>query len=154
MEILFAILIVILLGCICLYRSSKKTEQEFANRPSVITNPAKDLFINEKYAIVRLLAYVQGANSISAYSDEASKIVQSTIFELGLSQKEVVKVLRVSMSHAPERQLYQILSSLDEIKDRKYLHHLYEKCSEIATISYDVDTIEAVEHIFKELKVI
>lgn len=154
MTLYIIIAVIIFIGCIYLHNSANKYERTFMNRPSIINNPAKDLLINEKYAIVRLIAFVQGANLTSAYSDEASRIAQSTIFELGLSQKEFVKVLKVSMAQNAERQINQIISSLDEIKDRDYLYRLYRRCSEIAEISCDDETIEVVEHIFKELHII
>ena len=64
MGILFIIAVICAVAAILLHRSADKSEREFANRPYVITNPAKDLFSNEKYAIVGLFALVQGASPV------------------------------------------------------------------------------------------
>lgn len=139
---------------IFLHRSADKAEERFANRPCTIENPAKDLFTNQKYAIVKLLAFIQGASPVSAFDDEANKIVQSTIFSLGLSQDTVVKLLKVSMNHDAEREMQRIFRSLDEIRDRDYLRRLYRKCQTIAEISGDAATIAVTRELFKALKVI
>lgn len=149
--IIGAILLVI---SISLHKSSDKAEENFANRPTVITNPEKDLFINQKYAIVKLLAYIQGASPESAYNDEANRIIQSTISSLGLSMSEVEKVLKCSMSYDPEREVDHIVRSLNEIRDRKYLYTIYQKCIKVAEISGDRETIEYTKDVFMELKVI
>lgn len=152
--VLLIIAAILFVACILLHRSADKEEEKFADRPTIITNPAKDLFTNEKYAIAKLLAFIQGASSTSAFDEEANKIVQSTIFSLGLSQGEVEKLLKNSMNHNPEDEMRRIFQSLDEIRDRNYLHGLYQKCFKVANISGDYDTIEMVRDIFKNLKVI
>ena len=147
--------IVIILGIICLFGyiglslSANKKAEQFANRPTVITNPATDLYINEKYAIVQLLIFVQGASSASAFDDEANRIVQSTIISLGLSKNQVVKFLQVSMGHNPDR----MIMSLKEIRDRDYLRGIYKKCLRIADISGDHDMRMVVNEIFRELNI-
>ncbi|MCI7313304.1 MAG: hypothetical protein MR541_03635 [Prevotella sp.] len=152
--ILFIIAAVLLIACISLHRSADKIDEKFANRPTIITNPSKDLFINQKYAVVKLLAFIQGASSASAFDDEANKIVQSTIFSLGLSQSEVEKILKHSMNRNPDDEMRRIFQSLDEIRDRDYLRNLYQKCLKVANISGDYDTIEATKDIFRKLRVL
>lgn len=151
--------IVIILGIICLFGyiglslSANKKAEQFANRPTVITNPATDLYINEKYAIVQLLFFVQGASSASAFDDEANRIVQSTIISLGLSKNQVVKFLQVSMGHNPDREIDRMIMSLKEIRDRDYLRGIYKKCLRIADISGDHDMRMVVNEIFRELNI-
>ena len=152
--VLFIIAAILFVVYILLHRSADKQEEKFANRPTIITNPATDLFTNEKYAIVKLLAFVQGASSASAFDDEANKIVQSTIFTLGLSQGEVEKLLKISMNHSPEVERRRIFDSLNEIRDKNFLRELYHKCDTVANISGDNDTIEMVRDIFESLNVL
>lgn len=152
--VLFIIAAILFVVYILLHRSADKQEEKFANRPTIITNPATDLFTNEKYAIVKLLAFVQGASSASAFDDEANKIVQSTIFTLGLSQGEVEKLLKISMNHSPEVEMRRIFDSLNEIRDKNFLRELYHKCDTVANISGDNDTIEMVRDIFESLNVL
>lgn len=128
-----------------LNRSADKEKEQFVNRPSVILTPSKDLFVNQKYAVVGLLAYVQGASPISVYDEEANRIVQSTIFSLGLSLKEVEKYLKVSMNRNPEILCNRIFDSLSEIRDKKYLAELYKKSMRIARISGNTDCIDFVQ---------
>ena len=126
----------------------------FSGQQYIITNPAQDLFTNQKYAIIKLLAFIQGASPSSAFNDEVNQIAQSTIFSLGLSQSEVKKILNHSMSHNPELEIDRIIRSLSEIRDKNFLRNLYQKCIKIANISGDYDTIEATKEIFKELGVL
>ena len=58
------------------------------------------------------------------------------------------------MQRNPEQEIDRIFHSLDEIRDRDYLANLYRKCKVIANISADEDTIEAVDNLFHELKVV
>lgn len=153
MGILFILLVVCLVAMVLLRRSNEKSEREFANRPYVITNPAKDLFSNEKYAIVRLFALVQGASPLTAFDEDISEMVQSIIFSLGLSKSEVEWILKNTMSN-PERETHRMIESLKEIRDKNYLRELYHKCHKIALIGGDSETIEVVNAIFKnELEV-
>lgn len=145
-AILFILAIAMFLFARYLNSSADKMEQRVADAPSVITNPARDLQKNQKYAIVRLLAMVQGASSFSAYDEHASQIVKSTIFSLGLSQGEVEKVLKVTSNRSVDFELRQIEESLKEIKDRRYLNDIMDKCSEIAEIS---NNEEIKEYIFE-----
>ena len=139
---------------ISLHRSADRDEERFANRPSVITSPAQDLFANQKYAIIKLLAFIQGASPSSAFDDEANQITHSVIFSLGLSQREVERIINHSMSHNPAQEIGRIMQSLSEIRDKIYLRNLYQKCIKIANISDDYDTIEATKEIFRELRVL
>ena len=109
------------------------------------------MFPNQKYAIVGLFASIQGASPITAYDEDVNKMVQSTIFSLGLSRAEVERYLQMSMSRNPERELNRIIDSLKEIRDKSYINMLYQKCIKIATISGDRETLAVVNLIFKEL---
>lgn len=152
MAIVFIILgVVCFLGYILLHQSADKKESQFNNRPSTISDSSQDLLTNQKYAIVGLLAYIQGSSTISAYDNEASNIVQSTIFTLGLSKSEVEKYLQSSSFRNTERSFYTIVDSLKEIRDTNYLKDLYQKALKIAKISGDIDTIEVTKEIFKDL---
>lgn len=88
---------------------------------------------------------------MSAFSDEANAIVQSTIQSLGLSRPEVERIVKVSMTHDPERELNRTLDSLAEIRDRNYLGDVFRKAMRIAQISQDTETIEGVRHVMNEL---
>lgn len=153
LEIVIILGIICLVGYIGLSLSADKKAEQFANRPAVITNPATDLYINEKYAIVQLLAFVQGASAASAFDDEANSIVQSTIISLGLSKNQVVKFLQVFMGHNPDREIDRMIMSLKEIRDRDYLRGIYKKCLRIADISGDHDMRMVVNEIFRELNI-
>ncbi len=151
MEALIIIAAIFAVLSFLLHRSANKAEQKFANRPSVIKNPAEDLFPNQKYAIVGLFATIQGASPITAYDDDINKMVQSTIFSLGLSRSDVEHYLSVSMKRDPEREFCRIIDSLKEIRDKNYIRGLYEKCIKIANMTQDDDTIAVVNLTFKEL---
>ncbi len=151
METLIIIAIIGIVLFVLFHRSADKSAEKFANRPSVITNPSEDLFPNQKYAIVGLFASIQGASPITAYDEDVNKMVQSTIFSLGLSRAEVERYLQMSMSRNPERELNRIIDSLKEIRDKSYINMLYQKCIKIATISGDRETLAVVNLIFKEL---
>lgn len=153
MEILLIAAVLLAIACFYLHRSANKADERFENRPSVITNPSQDLFTNQKYAIVGLLAFIQGASPLSAYSNEANQIVQSTIFSLGLSQQDVEKYLKLAMKHDPERHMNRLINSLKEIRDRDYIKRLYDKSMRIANISGDEETKEMINDIFSELGV-
>ena len=57
MEVfLFILAALMAVAAFALHRSADKSERKFANRPAVVTNPAKDLLTNQKYAIVKFLA--------------------------------------------------------------------------------------------------
>lgn len=152
MEILLIILGILgFIGAVSLKKNANKAAVQFTNRPTTIVNPEKDLFTNQKYAIVGILAFIQGASSQSAFDDEANRIIQNTISSLGLSRQEVEKYLRVSMNHSPEYQIDTIIGSLKEIRDHGYLVNLYQKCLKIARISGDNEIIEITKRVFNEL---
>lgn len=129
-------------------------EEKFANRPYVIADPSRDLFTNQKYAIVRLLAFVQGVSVETMLNHEVRQIMSSTLTTLEQSSEEIGKLLRNSLYHKPEHEIDSIIRSLDEIRDRQYLYQLYRKCFRIATISGDKEMVYVVNSIFHELKVI
>ena len=152
--ILVIVAIVFAVLSFLMHRSADKDEERFANRPMVILNPENDLFDNQKYAVVGLLCYVQGASTLSAYDEVAGSIVQSTINSLGLTKSEVETYVKASLNQDPEQAMYDMVVSLKEIRDKKYLKLLYGKCNSIANISGDNDIKEVVKEIFEELGVI
>lgn len=86
MEFIFVLAALFAAAAFWLRRSADKAEEVFVGRPAVISNPSKDLFTNQKYAIIGFLAYVQGASPLSAYDDEATLIMQDMARSLGLTQ--------------------------------------------------------------------
>ena len=115
MFVVFLVIAIIMaVAAIMLQNKANKDKTKYVNRPSVISNPSSDLFYNQKYAIVSLLAYIQGASAISAYGDEANQIVWSTFSSMGLSKNDVEKMLRLSMNNNPDREINKIVASLKE----------------------------------------
>lgn len=151
MEVLIIIAAMFAVLSFLLHRSANKAEQKFANRPSVIKNPAKDLFPNQKYAIVGLFATIQGASPITAFDDDINKMVQSTIFSLGLSRSDVEHYISVSMKRDPEREFCRIIDSLKEIRDKNYIRGLYEKCIKMARMTRNEDTLAIMHQLANEL---
>ena len=78
-------------------------------------------------------------------------MVQSTIFSLGLSRADVEHYLSVSMKRDPEREVSRIIDSLKEIRDKRYIHELYEKCMKIARMTGDEDTLVVMHQLANEL---
>ena len=74
-AVLIILAIVFFFISVSLHNSADKQEEKFNNRPLIITSPSNDLFTNQKYAIINILAFAQGTNSVSAYSDEANGIL-------------------------------------------------------------------------------
>ena len=146
--ILIILAIVFFFISMFLRRSADKHEEKFNNRPSIITSPSNDLFTNQKYAIINILAYAQGTNSVSAYSDEANGIMNQWLSKLGLSQAEAVKAIRFSMSLPPERSIQVIRDSMIEIRDKAFVQSLYHDVKHIAQISGDEDTAEFIKELF------
>lgn len=136
---------------VSLNNSADKLEKRFNNRPSIITSPSSDLFTNQKYAIIQILAFTQGANSISAYSDEANDILNQWLSKLGLSKAEAEKSIRLSMSFSPERSIQIIRDSMIEIKDKGFVRSVYRDVERIAKISGDKDTIELTNELFNDI---
>ena len=108
MEILIVLAILLALFSFWIHKSADKSEEKFANRPFVITNPAQDLFVNQKYAIVKLLAFIQGSSLQSIYDEESCRIIECTIDSLGLSHKEVERILRSSMHFGKKINLSEV----------------------------------------------
>lgn len=134
-----------------LHNSADKQEAKFKNRPSTITSPSNDLFTNQKYAIINILAYAQGANYISVYSDEANSIVDKWFSKLGLTKTDVEKSIRHSMSLSPERSVQIIRDSMIEIKDKAFVRSVYRDVDRIAQISGDIETIEFIKELFNDI---
>ena len=150
-----AVLIILAVVCflisMSLHNSADKQEAKFNNRPSTITSPSNDLFMNQKYAIINILAFAQGANSISAYSDEANSILNKWCSKLGLTKTDVEKSIRHSMSLSPERSVQIIRDSMIEIKDKAFVRSVYRDVDRIAQISGDIDTIEFMKELFNDI---
>ena len=150
-AVLIILAVVFFLIRMYLYNSADKEEAKFNNRPSTITSPSNDLFTNQKYAIINILAFAQGANSISAYSDEANSILNKWCSKLGLTKTDVEKSIRHSMSLSPERSVQIIIDSMLEIKDKAFVRSVYRDVDRIAQISGDIDTIEFMKELFNDI---
>ena len=140
-----------LIGYFWLHRSADEMGEKYNNRPALIHDPAKDLFPNQKYAIVGILCLIQGSSQTSAYSEEANNIVWSIIFSLGLSRKDVEKYLGSTMNDSPQYIVRRINDSLLEIRDKQYLEGIYKKCSRLADISGDYEMKILVDDVFREV---
>ena len=150
-AVLIILAVVFFLISMSLHNSADKQEAKFNNRPSTITSPSNDLFTNQKYAIINILAFAQGANSISAYSDEANSILNKWCSKLGLTKTDVEKSIRHSMSLSPERSVQIIRDSMIEIKDKAFVRSVYRDVDRIAQISGDIDTIEFMKEFFNDI---
>ena len=150
-AVLIILAVVFFLISMSLHNSADKQEAKFKNRPSTITSPSNDLFTNQKYAIINILAFAQGANSISAYSDEANSILNKWCSKLGLTKTDVEKSIRHSMSLSPERSVQIIRNSMIEIKDKAFVRSVYRDVDRIAQISGDIDTIEFMKELFNDI---
>lgn len=150
-AVLIILAVVFFLISMSLHNSADKQEAKFNNRPSTITSPSNDLFTNQKYAIINILAFAQGANSISAYSDEANSILNKWCSKLGLTKTDVEKSIRHSMSLSPERSVQIIRDSMIEIKDKAFIRSVYRDVDRIAQISGDIDTIEFMKELFNDI---
>ena len=150
-AVLIILAVVFFLISMSLHNSADKQEAKFNNRPSTITSPSNDLFTNQKYAIINILAFAQGANSISAYSDEANSILNKWCSKLGLTKTDVEKSIRHSMSLSPERSVQIIRDSMIEIKDKAFVRSVYRDVDRIAQISGDIETIEFIKELFNDI---
>ena len=150
-AVLIILAVVFFLISMSLLNSADKQEAKFNNRPSTITSPSNDLFTNQKYAIINILAFAQGANSKSAYSDEANSILNKWCSKLGLTKTDVEKSIRHSMSLSPERSVQIIRDSMIEIKDKAFVRSVYRDVDRIAQISGDIDTIEFMKELFNDI---
>ena len=150
-AVLIILAVVFFLISMSLHNSADKQEAKFNNRPSTITSPSNDLFINQKYAIINILAFAQGANYISVYSDEANSILNKWCSKLGLTKTDVEKSIRHSMSLSPERSVQIIRDSMIEIKDKAFVRSVYRDVDRIAQISGDIDTIEFMKELFNDI---
>lgn len=111
-AVLIILAIVFFFISVSLHNSAGKQEAKYNNRPSTIISPSTDLFTNQKYAIINILAFAQGANDSSAYSDEANAIVNQWLSKLGLTKTEMEKSVRFSMSYTSERSVRIIIDSM------------------------------------------
>lgn len=147
-AVLIILAIVFMFICVSLHNKADKLEENFKNRPSIITSPANDLSTNQKYAIINILAFVQGANSVSAYSNEANDILNKWLSKLGLSKADAERSIRLSMSFSPEKSIRIITDSIAEIKDKAFVLSVYRDAERIAQISGDEDTIAFTNELF------
>lgn len=147
-TILIILAIVLFIISAFLHKSADKIENRYNNRPSIITSPSSDLFTNQKYAIINILAFTQGTNSVSVYSDEANSILNKWLSRLGLSQAEAEKSISLSMSLSPEKSIQVIRDSIAEIRDRAFIQSVYHDADRIARISGDKETIEFITDFF------
>ena len=150
-AVLIILAVVFFLISTSLHNSADKQEAKFKNRPSTITSPSNDLFTNQKYAIINILAYAQGTNYISVYSDEANSIVDKWFSKLGLTKTDVEKSIRHSMSLSPERSVQIIRDSMIEIKDKAFVRSVYRDVDRIAQISGDIETIEFIKELSNDI---
>ena len=150
-AVLIILAVVFFLISMSLHNSADKQEAKFNNRPSTITSPSNDLFTNQKYAIINILVYAQGANYISVYNDEANSIVDKWCSKLGLTKTDVEKSIRHSRSLSPERSVQIIRDSMIEIKDKAFVRSVYRDVDRIAQISGDIDTIEFMKELFNDI---
>ena len=111
----------------------------------------ENLSIDQKYAIVGLLAFIQGSSPAGAYSREANQIVRTMIFKLYLPQRGIDDYLNSSLNCKPEECLNRIIVPLKEIRDRDLIKRLYDRCIRIAEISGNKETKEIIDSIFSEL---
>lgn len=146
--VLIIIAILLFIISVSLHKSADKIENRYNNRPSIITSPSSDLFTNQKYAIINILAFTQGTNSASVYSDEANSILNKWLSKLGLSQAEAEKSISFSMSLSPEESIQSIRDSLTEIRDKAFIRSVYRDADRIARISNDKETIEFITEFF------
>ena len=150
-TILIILAVVFFLISMYLNNRADKQEDKFKNRPSTITSPSNDLFTNQKYAIINILVYAQGANYISVYNDEANSILDKWCSKLGLTKTDVEKSIRHSMSLSPERSVQIIRDSMIEIKDKDFVKSVYRDVDRIAQISGDIETIEYIKELFNDI---
>lgn len=106
----------------------------------------------QKYAVVFLIAFIQGASAQSAYSAEANQIVQSIISSLGLSNEEVERVIKASMNRNPDQEIDKAMNNLKRIQNQDFINDLYHKCMRIAKITGQNEIVEIVSNIFEEIQ--
>ena len=128
------------------------TQKNIENDNMKINTLQEQSSINQKYAVISLLAFIQGASPQSAFNDEANEIVQSTISSLGLTKEEAEQHIKSSMGHNPEQEIDKIMNALKKIQNSGYITDLYHKCMRIAEISGQTEMIEVVRNIFEEIR--
>lgn len=152
-------------GAFLITRANKKKQeqtakQEWANNNSIpskkenitVENDIKTMPINQKYAVVFLLAFIQGTSPQSAYSAEVNQIVQSVFTSLGLSNEEVERVIKASMNRDSDQEIDKAMNALKRIPDRDFIDGLYHKCMRIVEISGHREMVKIVNNIFEEIK--
>lgn len=153
MEVVLIILAgLCLYGCIKLHKSADEADAKFANRPSVIVNPQNDLSTNQKYAIIGLLSFLEGAVRPVNLRDELL-IIAEIRDSLGLSMSEIEKYMKVAVRQNPDLFISRMINSLKEIRDKNYLRELKTKCIYIAEGTLNSEMKEVTIAIFTEIGV-
>jgi len=119
--------------------------------PTHIVNPATDLRTNQKYAVLRILAWVQGCSPLTAYGLCGDEISGRIFKSLGISKEDAAHVLQLDMRRDPEKVLQQIFNCLDEIRDRQYLRNLGHDLYRLAELSGDTESADALQSFFGQL---
>lgn len=114
--------------------------------PLKISNPATDLTLEQRYAIMGLIAFIQGFSPNSAYSEDANEIAESTASMLGLSFSQVASYLQSNRDNGTK-----LIRRLKSIRDRDFMDSIYTKCHTIARISLKIEAEEILDNIFKDL---
>lgn len=109
----------------------------------------ENLAKEQKHAVVKLLAFIQGSSPQSVYNEEANSICKSILSQLGVSESEKDLILMKSMCNDSEKEIDTIINSLKSL-DEKYLNELHDNCCRIARISGIEDMIKIVETIFEK----
>lgn len=151
LAVLIIIAIVLILISFSLHKSADEHERKFDQRPSVILSPSRDLFKNQKYAIVNFLGFVLGTNAVSAYDERSNMIFEHWMSKLELSKKDAENSMRVSMSFSPERSIQIMRDSLCEIKDKNFVRSVFNDARTIAEVSGNGDIINFIDNFLEEV---
>lgn len=154
---MFVVVVIIVVVLFFVFRAlwnekiDNDSQKYYASLPMHITNPATDLRTNQKFAVLRILAFVQGCSPKTAYGFGGNEISQTIFNSLGISREEAVRVLKVDMYKDPEKVFQEIFDCLDEIRDRQYLKNLGDDLWDLALISGDPEAPEAIKNFFGQL---
>lgn len=156
-----------LLGVFLITRAKKKKQEqsakeEWANKGNSKPLTDKDfvteiseagnLPVEQRNAIIKFMAYIQGTSPQSVYNEEANSIVQSVVQSLGLSKDDMASIVLNSMNNDPEQEIDKIMHGLSEIQDKNLVSELYSKSMRLAEISGDRETVGFVKRVFEELR--
>lgn len=141
-------------GCIKLHKSADKSEKKFANRPRVISNPAIDLYTDQKFAIIRLYIFVMGSDERLALSSYAENFMENELKQLGLTVKDAERIMKADLSRGSVRVIDGIISSLAGIRDFDYLKRVEAKCKTLISCSNDNMISELIDKLFSEVYIL